>query len=290
MQNDATALLVTGIGGVLVSVTLVLFPQQLQPYAWLVRYVWVFWSGLVCMWLVSKLSPNAEKKVEPTPSQQAKAALADSGNATVTQHFNFSPITPITAPHLEQSPPQPPPNPPAKTLHVETLALEVRNVKSDTEHTWRFCSPKGDATPAVVLPILLDPLKSASRAEMSHVTSHLVFTDSESDRVVSRIGHGLWVNATALDYVDFAFGDTNYIIVALLKPDGSEVNTVSTNLTDYKVYNHEDEILFFEFFDLPIARYRVQVVLNWWNEKRTLDMELDLPSFTEKLKKESAER
>jgi hypothetical protein len=125
---------------------------------------------------------------------------------------------------------------------------------------------------------------------MNHVTSHLVVTNAETGRVINRVGHGLWVNASALDYVDFAFGDTNYIVVALLNPNGSEVNTVSTNLTDYKVYNHEGNIPFFEFLDLPIAKYRVQVVLNWWKEKRTLDVELDLSSITEGLKREPAER
>jgi hypothetical protein len=116
---------------------------------------------------------------------------------------------------------------------------------------------------------------------MNHVTSHLVLTDK--DRKVIRVDHGVWISPTALDYMDFSFGDTKHIVVALMKPDASGASTVCTNITNYEIYKGGEA--YFKSLDLPISKYKLQVVLNWWNAKRLFEMELDLEAFIEEFKK-----
>jgi hypothetical protein len=255
------------LGTIAFQISIAIFPQQLQPYAWLMKYVWTFWVGSLAMLILVRITERGKGESKPestSPTPKSEAAVKNSGNATVNVNLasSHSAVLPVA--------------PAMKHIEVEQLELLKRTIATGPDSKLNFAKPDSkDAIVALLLPIHFNAVKSDPGTEMFNVRSSIVFTCDTSGGVI-RVPHGIWLDGTTLDTQDIHRGETKYIILALI--DGGQAKVFSTKCIDLRWEKTEagDDI---EDQDLLIARYRVQVVLTWWNQKRVVELELDLTKF-----------
>src|SRR5580693_592415 len=84
------------VGSIAFQLSVAIYPQQLQNYAWAVKYVWLTWLIVWIAWLISHPSLLGASWNKPAPSKPTAPlarAEATGGNATATggsvvQYFN----------------------------------------------------------------------------------------------------------------------------------------------------------------------------------------------------------
>jgi hypothetical protein len=267
MRKDVKFEVLGVLGTLVFHVTLALFPEKIQPYAWLLKYIWTFLAGSLAMLILVRLT-ESKPKPEPTspttsPTTKSEATVTSSGNPTVNVNLaaGHSPTAPAT--HV------------TKHIEVEQLPILKRPVALDSDSKLDFAKADSkDALDTMVLPIHFSAINSDPGTEMLNVRASLVFTDTESGNVISRVPHGIWLDGKTADTQDIHFGETKFVMLATIVDGRAKVfSTKSMNLSWDIAGNFSDDI---EDHDLPIARYQVQVVLTWWKEKRVFEFELDL--------------
>jgi hypothetical protein len=116
---------VSALGSIAFQASVALYPQTLQHYAWLVRWLWIAWAAGLFIWLVTHL--NFVRSLLGR-SQKEPFATASAPSPSVETHATISPtISPVIAPVFNYGP-LASPSPPETPKHEVRLPVAVEFV------------------------------------------------------------------------------------------------------------------------------------------------------------------
>jgi hypothetical protein len=196
MSGDARVRLIfslaTGAASVAFQLSLAIWPDKLQHYAWAVKYVWMFCAALWVLLLLSYLFTR--------DGIDSRGANLPSGLAPPGITVNVSPTISATFSAGQSSAPENRPQPPAATAAVATddisnLLCIKGEIASVAEGA--FCLEKVSLTdavdagdPAAVVTIANDPIGNKTTTE-ADVRASIVFLDKQGNER-RRVSSGCW--------------------------------------------------------------------------------------------------
>jgi len=216
------------LGSAAFQLTVALYPTKLQPYAWLVKWIWIacalFWAIWLIThpWILRRLGLN--QRPQQSPSEQVQTSSEAVGvrsnpvqisspqqiaSPTITQNANPSQKVEIHN-HPVSPPPVPVKTEPERVRH-NVLFLGAKKIWTDIEHEV-FGSDEG--FPALRACFLNKPIPGAKIGDFDYARARIVFRDA-SDTEVAAVSKPKWLNHGTKDVVHIEGNTTECLLLAI---------------------------------------------------------------------------
>jgi hypothetical protein len=214
------------VGSLAFQITVAIYPQQLQGYAWAVKWLWLAWALIWITWLI--LHPKFVGGLFSGNTRPESKAGESAGVVTIKdslkQEFNpvFSPKIEIGIPPTSPPRPLPPPTPPnpqrQPNVHYKSVRVAPISIKndSDDEFIFREVSQDIDAK-AVIVCYRNDPIVGVKTA--TNVSAHLTLRNKEGAEIGTGISKACWLN-TSRDSIDLESGVPEHVVLLVHDKSG----------------------------------------------------------------------
>jgi hypothetical protein len=270
------------LGSIAFQASVALYPQTLQQYAWLVRWIWVAWAAVWIIWLLTHptfLVGLFGRQSTEHVSKSDAVAIKESFNP----HFNQTgpsitvPITVNNAPPVQPSTPIPdtsyrPPKPNITFLGARTIKLGSTNSNGVS-----FFQNESGAVLGVIACFRNQAKYGEQIKPIYDARSHLRFVDTEGNEIGLGVSRAFWLERT-VDLVDLEPGGESACVLCLLKASTGPVvpwwRRQTVELGGETLEDMYDELTKFpNGIEVPILDSNNQLVM------RPIMLDITLPDF-----------
>ena len=176
----------SAVGSVAFQVSVALYPQTLQHYAWAVRYVWIAWGGIWLLWLLARLLQKPSDSLPPGAVQTANPV--QTVNQTVV--VNPAPAPPPILPR----PVAQPPIPNVRLLEPEVTKIRIREHGQRVMFLERNDNRGDDEVDALLAHFRNDAVFGREIAPVRYAGVHLKFFDADNNEIGHGVSGVVWLN------------------------------------------------------------------------------------------------
>jgi hypothetical protein len=200
------------LASVAFQLSILIWPQTFQQYAWVVKYVWMLCGVMWLIWFITHpdllgrfLTNKTADAPQSTPLQSQIANPTLSANPVI----NVYPPAPERAdvPKYEVQKPE------STAVRLEFIQVVVALVQQDAHNTW-VALDGHQHTNAVLVEFRNTPKQIGEKTPTARgVVASLSFTADDSGQKL-HINHGAWLNEYT-HYEDFRSGQTKKLLIAV---------------------------------------------------------------------------
>ena len=208
MRHSTLVGIATTLANVAFNVSLVIYPEAMRPYAWLVKWLCVG-AGLVWFFVLAthprvlKMFQDGATASPPTPS------------AAVNININNRPVQnlagPVNAP-LRPPLPQPAAAQVLRRPNIIYTNVTTRYLRMEGERLVEG-RPGQEHVRAAVACLRNDPTTAHPMDDAENVRAMVVYQDRDGQEIGNGLPRAAWLN-DQYDLVDFRIGDSNCVVLA----------------------------------------------------------------------------
>lgn len=215
------------LGSIAFQLSLVLWPQKLQPYAWAVKYVWMVWAVAGVVWLIAWLVTKNRTDVAPAvPAITFAPVITQTANPVVLQS-QISPQEITSRPTTAKSELEP------NLVCVSTPTMRLYQENSFVFRDARDSMAQG--SPAVVAIIANRPASGRPGvAAVYGVKAQIICRNAEHELYS---GFGAWVDHFS-NMADFPPAQLHKLIILIQDGHPSGLVFGMTNPRSYPLPSH----------------------------------------------------